>query len=147
MTPLEFLVPIGALESVAWALPYAILALVLTTFLTRHQAHKRHKQAADDEGAEALERFTSHVVVSVLLIVACFLFMVVHPHGGMVISVLVLGMVVSDFFEFEARIVEARNDMALEAPKSAIVASLVALLYALYQALFWVIKEPWEAVI
>lgn len=146
MTPLEFLVPIGALESVAWVLPYAILALVLATFVTRHQAHQRHKQAASD-GADALERYTPHVAVSVLLVVACFLYMVVHPHGGMVISVLALGMVVSDFFEFEARLVEARNDLELEAPKSAIVASLVALLYALYQSVFWVIKGPWEAIV
>jgi hypothetical protein len=146
MTPLEFVVPLGALESVAGALPYAILVLLLATFVTRHQAHDRHKQAAR-EGAEALERYTPHVAISVLLVFACFLYMVVHPHGGMVLSILVLGMVVSDFFEFEARQVEARNEMALELPKSAIIASFVALLYALYQSLFWVIKGPWEAVV
>jgi len=73
--------------------------------------------------------------------------MIIHPHGGMVISVLVLGMVIADFFEFEARLVEVRNDMALEAPKSAIAAAAVALLYAAYQAVFWVIKGPWETVI
>ncbi|MEF8827237.1 MAG: hypothetical protein V5A27_13000 [Halapricum sp.] len=146
MTPLEFVVPLGALESVAGVLPYAVLALLLATFVTRHQAHDRHKRAAH-EGAEALERYTPHVAISVLLVFVCFLYMVVHPHGGMVLSILVLGMVVSDFFEFEARQVEARNDMALELPKSAIIASFVALLYALYQSLFWVIKGPWEAVV
>lgn len=146
MTPLEFLVPLGALESAAWILPYGILALVLASFLTRHQAHSRHKQAAG-EGPEAMERYTPHVAVSVLLVLVSFLYMVVHAHGGMVISVLVLGMVVSDFFEFEARQVEARNEMELEAPKSAIFASLVALLYALYQSLFWVIQGPFEAIV
>jgi len=146
MTLLEFLVPIGALDSIAGVLPYVVMLLVVATFLTRHRAHETHKSAVDD-GAESLEPYTPHVVVSALLVAASFLYMIVHPHGGMVISVLTLGMVVSDFFEFEARQVEARNGMELEAPKSAIVASVVALLYALYQALFWVIKGPWSAVI
>ncbi|MFB6220440.1 MAG: hypothetical protein ABEH90_03290 [Halolamina sp.] len=146
MTLLEFVVPLGALESVAGALPYAILVLLLATFVTRRQAHSNHKEAARED-PEALERYTPHIAVSMLLVLGCFLYMIVHPHGGMVLSVLVLGMVVSDFFEFEARLVEARNGMELEAPKSAIVASLVALLYALYQSLFWVIKGPWEAVV
>lgn len=146
MTPLEFLVPLGALESVAGVLPYVILVLVVGSFLTRHRAHQTHKRAAD-EGVEAVERYTPHSALSILLVLACFLYMVVRPHGGMVISILVLGMVVADFFEFEARLVEVRNDMELEAPKSAIAASGLALLYAAFQALFWVIKEPWETVI
>jgi len=146
MTPLEFLVPLGALESVAGVLPYVILVLVVGSFLTRHRAHQSHKRAAE-EGAEAVERYTPHTALSILLVLASFLYMVVRPHGGMVISVLVVGMVIADFFEFEARLVEARNDMELEAPKSAIAASFVALLYAAFQALFWIIKEPWETVI
>jgi len=146
MTPLEFLVPLGALESVAGALPYVILVLIVGSFLTRHQAHQAHKRAASD-GVEAMNRYTPHSALLILLVLASFLYMIVHPHAGMVISVLVVGMVVADFFEFEARLVEARNDMALEAPKSAIAAASVALLYAAYQAVFWVIKGPWEAVI
>ncbi|AEN07217.1 hypothetical protein [Halolamina sp.] len=146
MTPLEFLVPLGALESVGGALPYIILVLVVGSFLTRHQAHQAHKRAARD-GVEAMERYTPHSALSIMLVLACFLYMIIHPHGGMVISVLVLGMVIADFFEFEARLVEVRNDMALEAPKSAIAAAAVALLYAAYQAVFWVIKGPWETVI
>lgn len=146
MTPLEFLVPLGALESVAGALPYVILVLVVGSFLTRHRAHQTHKRAAS-EGVEAVERYTPHVVLSALLVLVCFLYMIVHPHAGMVISVLALGMILADFFEFEARLVEVRNDMELEAPKSAIAASFLALLYASYQALFWVIKGPWSAII
>ena len=125
MTPLEFLVPLGALESVAGVLPYVILVLVLGSFLTRHRAHQTHKRAADD-GVDAVERYTPHSALSI---------------------VLVLGMVVADFFEFEARLVEVRNDMELEAPKSAIGASVLALTYAAFQALFWIIKEPWEMII
>jgi ABC-type transport system involved in cytochrome c biogenesis permease subunit len=146
MTPLEFLVPLGALESVAGVLPYVILVLVLGSFLTRHRAHQTHKRAADD-GVDAVERYTPHSALSIVLVLVSFLYMVVRPHGGMVISVLVLGMVVADFFEFEARLVEVRNDMELEAPKSAIGASVLALTYAAFQALFWIIKEPWEMII
>lgn len=147
MTPLQFAVPVGALESVSWALPYVILALVLVNFVTRYLAHSSHKRAADDDDAETLDRYTPHVAISAVLVLVCFLYTVVEPHSGMVISVLVVGTVVTDFFEFEARLVEARNNMAIEAPKAAIAASFVALLYALYISLFWVIKEPWEAVI
>jgi hypothetical protein len=146
MTPLEFLVPLGALESVGGALPYIILVLVIGSFLTRHRAHQVHKRDADD-GVEAMSRYTPHSALSILLVLASFLYLIIHPHAGMVISVLVIGMVIADFFEFEARLVEVRNDMALEAPKSAIGAAFVALLYASYEAVFWVIKGPWETII
>ena len=146
MTPLEFLVPIEALESVAGVLPYVVLVLVLANLLTRHLAHRNHRRDANDDDAE-LSHYTPHVVVTALLVVASFLFMVFHAHGGMVLSALVVGMVVADFFEFEARRVEARNGLPIEAPKSAIAASFVVLLYALFQSLFWIIKGPWEQII
>ena len=146
MTPLEFLVPLEALEAVAGVLPYVVLVLVLANLVTRQLAHRTHKREADDDDAE-LSLYTPHVAVSALLVVASFLYMVFYPHGGMVMSVLVVGMVVSDFFEFEARQVEVRNGLPLEAPKSAIAASFVVLLYALFQSLFWVIKGPWEQII
>lgn len=145
MTPLEFLVPIEALEAVAGVLPYVVLVLVLANLVTRHLAHRQHKRAYRDDAE--LSHYTPHVVVTTLLVLASFLYMIVHPHGGMVLSVLIVGMVVSDFFEFEARQVEARNGLSIEAPKSAIAASFVVLLYALYQSLFWVIKGPWEQII
>jgi len=61
--------------------------------------------------------------------------------------VLVLGAVITDFFEFESRKVEARRDIPLERPKGAIVAVVLLAMYASYQALFWIIKSPWEAVV
>lgn len=142
MTPLQ--AP-GSLEALAGVVPYVVLVLVLANLLTRHLAHRSHKRAA--ENGDEVTRYTPHVGVSLLLVLASFLFLVAEPHGGMVMTVLVLGMVVSDFFEFEARLVEARNDLAIEAPKSAIAASVVVLLYALFQSLFWIIKKPWESVI
>lgn len=142
MTPLQAL---GAIEAVAWVLPYVVLVLVLANLLTRHLAHRSHRRAAESD--EEITHYTPHVVVSMLLVLASFVFMILEPHGGMVMTVLVAGMVVSDYFEFEARLVEVRNDMAIEMPKSAIVASAVVLLYALFQSVFWVIEGPWNSVI
>ena len=146
MTPLQFAVPVGALESVSGALPYVILALVLVNFATRHRAFSSYKRAAND-GADTLDRYTPHVVVSAVLVLVCLLYLVIEPHSGMVISVLAIGTVVADFFEFEARNVEARNNLDVERPKGAITVSILALLYAAFLALFWVIKGPWESVI
>jgi hypothetical protein len=146
MTPLQFAVPVGALESVAGELPYVILALLLVSFVTRHLRHSRHERAAEQD-ADTLSRFTPHVAVSALLVLASFLYMVVEPHSGMVISVLVTGTLVTDFFEFEARSVELRNNLGIERPKAAITASLLTLLYALYISLFWVIQDQWDAII
>lgn len=135
----------GSLEALAGVVPYVVLVLVLANLLTRQLAHRSHKRAAAN--GEEVTHYTPHVGVSLLLVLASFLFLVAEPHGGMVMTVLVVGMVLSDFFEFEARLVEARNDMPIEAPKSAIVASFVVLLYALFQSLFWVIKGPWSSVV
>ncbi|NHX35719.1 MULTISPECIES: DUF7313 family protein [Halolamina] len=146
MTPLQFAVPIGALESISGAFPYVILGLVVANLLTRHLAYRRYKRAAEG-GADTLSRYTPHVAVSALAILVSLLYLVIEPHSGMVISVLVVGTFVADVFEFEARQVEARNNLEIEKPKGAITASVVALLYALYIALFWVIEGPWEAIV
>ncbi|WP_049980926.1 DUF7313 family protein [Halolamina rubra] len=146
MTPLQFAVPIGALESFSGAFPYVILALVVANLLTRHLAYRSYKRAAEN-GADALDRYTPHMTISALAILASLLYLVIEPHSGMVISTLVVGTFVADIFEFEARQVEARNNLEIEKPKGAITASVVALLYAMYLALFWVIQGPWEAVI
>ncbi|MFW5896287.1 MAG: DUF7313 family protein [archaeon] len=146
MSLLQFAAPIGAIESVSGELPYVILALVLVNLVTRHLAHRRHKQLAAD-GAESMSRFGPHVAVSAVLVFVCFLFMVVEPHSGMVISVLAVGTVLADFFEFEARLVEARNNLEIEAPKAAITTSIVTLLYAAYLALFWIVREQWTSIV
>jgi hypothetical protein len=56
-------------------------------------------------------------------------------------------MVITDFFEYESRLVEARQELQFERPKAAIAASVLVVLYAGYLALFWIIKGPFEAVI
>ena len=126
---------------------YVLLVLVLANFGTRLLAHREHESQYEEGGAEAITRHPAHVASNMLLIVTAFFYMTIAHHGGMVMSVLVLGAVITDFFEFESRKVEARRDIPLERPKGAIVAVVLVAMYASYQALFWVIKGPWSAVV
>ena len=148
MHALQFVVPLGALESVADVLPYVVLVLVLANMVTRLLAHRSHVRQADEgDDDDALSRYVPHSATNVLLVLASFAYMIVHPHSGMVLSVLVLGMFIADFFEFEARRVEARNEMPIESPKGALGASVLVLLYAAYLSLFFIIAPVWNAII
>ncbi|UIP00676.1 hypothetical protein Hbl1158_04775 [Halobaculum sp. CBA1158] len=147
-SPLEFLVPLGALESVAGVLPYVILVVVLANIGTRLLAQWNFERAAEEgDGDEALSRYLPHEATNFLMMALAFAFMIVEPHGGMVLSVLVVGTVVADFFEYESRRVEARNDMALDKPKGAIVASGLVVVYAGYQAFFFLIEPLWGQIV
>jgi hypothetical protein len=115
---------------------------------TRFLAHRTHvQQAKEGEDDEELSRYAPHTATTVLLVLASFAFLVVAPHGGMVMSVLVLGVFMADFFEFESRKVEARNALEMERPKAALTASFIALLYASFQSLFFVIEPIWTAIV
>ena len=123
-----------------------ILVLVLANFVTRKVAHDRHKQQAEDD-PDAVSRFLPHEAMNVVLVVAAFYYMTVDPHPGTVLSVLVLGLFLTDFFEFESRKVEARREIPLERPKGAIVAGLLALSYAGYKTVFFIIEGPFDAIV
>lgn len=110
---------------------YIVLILVILNLITRYFAHEQYVTQAE-EGADAISRHSFHEATNVLVVVASFYYLTVHHHSGLVLSVLVLGMVISDLFEFESRKVEARNDFALEPPKGAIVISLLVAVYAAY---------------
>jgi hypothetical protein len=146
MQPLQFAVPLDALEAVGDVLPHVILVLVLANMATRALSHRRHVKQAP-EGEDALSRFLPHTLANVVLVLASFAYMIVEPHAGMVLSVLVVGMFLADFFEYESRKVEVRNELSVEAPKGAITASLVVLLYAAYQSLFFVVAPVWNAIV
>lgn len=126
---------------------YVLIALVVANLLTRQLAHRRHVSQYKSDGAEAITRLTAHTVTNVLLVVTSFFYMTLAAHGGMVMSVLVLGAVITDFFEFESRKVEARRGLDLDRPNGAIFASFLVFLYAAYQSLFWLIAAPWDAII
>ncbi|WP_276271291.1 DUF7313 family protein [Haloarcula litorea] len=126
---------------------YVLFALVLANFATRALAHRNHVSEYEDGGAESVSRYLPHEAMNVLLVVVSFFYTTLAQHGGMVMSTLVLGLVITDFFEFESRKVEARRDLDLERPKGSLVAAVVVFLYAGFQALFWVIEAPWSAVV
>ncbi|WP_318566746.1 DUF7313 family protein [Salinigranum marinum] len=147
MQPLQFLVPLDPLVAAESIIPFVVLALVVANMVTRLLAHRTHVRQAEEGDDELVSRYTPHTVTTVLLILTSFAFLIVAPHGGMVMSVLVLGVFLADFFEFESRKVEARNEMTIERPKAALTASFVALLYAGFQSLFFVVEPIWTAII
>jgi hypothetical protein len=146
MQPLQFVVPVGALDALEPYIAHVVLALVVVNMLTRLRAHSAHASQVED-GADELRRHRPHSLSTVALVLASFVFLLVEPHGGMVMSVIAVGVFLADFFEFESRQVEARNDMTFERPKSAVAASMLALLYAGYQSLFFLIQPVWNAIV
>jgi hypothetical protein len=144
MDPTTMLGPLDMLEPV---IEYVILGLVVANVGARLLEHRSHVAQAADGGAEAIARGTARVGTNLLLVLASFYYTTVHPHGGTIMSILVLTMVLSDVFEFEARKVEARKEETLDVPKAAIGASGLVLLYAAYQALFFVIEPVWSAIV
>jgi len=138
----------GPIDSLlAPVIEWVVLVLVLANLATRAVAHRSHVEQAAESGAEAIERHAAHQAVTILLVLASFYLMTVQYHAGMILSTLVLGMVITDFFEFEARKVEAREDRELERPKGALFASVMVVAYAGYISLFFVIEPLWNAVI
>ncbi|WP_418282410.1 DUF7313 family protein [Halorubrum sp. DTA98] len=145
MDPLQFLVPLDWLTVVGPMLPFAILVMAVANLATRHVQHKRHV----DQGrtGDDVDRFTPHAFTNIGLVLLTFLYTLQAPVGGTILGVLVVTMLIADLFELEARSVEARNDMPIEAPKSAIVASALVVLYAAYYALFFLVDDLVGAII
>ncbi len=126
---------------------FILLGLVIVTMVTRLLAHRAHVSQARDGGAEAMSRYLPHEIASAVLILGSFYYTTVARHGGIVLSMLVLGTFLTDFFEFESRKVEARKDGELERPKAAVIGSLFVLSYAAYQTLFYVIAPVWNSIV
>jgi membrane protein required for beta-lactamase induction len=133
MDPLQFLVPLDWLAVVGPALPFAILVLALANVATRHRAHATHVEQAAD--ADSVDRYFPHVFTTVGLVLMSFLFTLVQPTGGAIISIVAATVLLADVFEFEARNVEARNELEIERPKSSIAASSIVVIYAVYYSL------------
>ena len=145
MPPVSLFGPLDAL--LGDSIEYVLLGLVLVNLLTRVLAHRTHVTTAEDGGADTMSRYLPHTASNVLLVLASFYYLTLHHHAGLVTSVLVLGLFITDFFEFEARKVEARRDIPIERPKGAIAASLLTLTYVAYQSLFFIIAPAWGAVV
>lgn len=122
----------GAIDTVlAPIAEYVVLVLVLVNMTTRLLGHRSHVRQAKD-GEEDIDRYRVHDVSNVLLLLATFYLLTIDHHPGFILGTLVIGTVVSDVFEFESRLVEARQGWDLEAPKAAILGSVLVLLYAAY---------------
>lgn len=152
MPPVNIFGPVDALLGVelgvgeVLVIEAVIFALIVINFLTRRIAHSRHVSQAE-EGADAVSRFLPHQILNVVLLIATFYYMTVEYHSGMIMTALVVGLVLTDFFEFEARKVEARRGVPLDRPKGSLVASLIVLAYAGYQALFFLLAGPVSTII
>lgn len=142
MDPSTMLGPIDFLKPI---IEYLVLILVVANMATRHREHQYLLDQVKDD-VEELTRYRPHVASNVALILATFYFLSTDYHGGVVLSILVIGMFISDFFEFEARQVQVRNDRDLEVPKASIIASGVVFLYAFYLSLFFVIEPAWRLI-
>lgn len=149
MHPLTLFGPIDALLGGEHhpAILYVLIVLAVANVITRVIAHRSHVRQAKEGGAEAISQHPAHIVTSILLILGSFYLATVKLHGGIVLSVLVVGMFVTDLFALEARRVEARNDRSLDRPNGAIVASVLVVLYAGYSSLFFVIAPVWNAIV
>lgn len=126
---------------------YILLVLLLANMGARVLEFKQHEEQAQSGDWKDITRHPLRVATSFLLIVGSFYYLTVHQHGGMVFAILVLGIFITDLFEFESRQVEVRQGVDLDRPFGSISASALALLYILYQTLFFVIAPVWNAII
>lgn len=140
---------VGPLDSfVGPYIEHILLVLAIATMATRLIQHSRNEDEAEEgDDEDALTRHPLHWALMGLLVVASFYYTTLHHHGGIVLSTLVLGAFITDFFEFEARRVEIREGHEFDKPKGAIVASLLVLLYAAYQSIFVYIQPFWNAIV
>lgn len=125
---------------------YVLVALAVLTLLTRILQHNSIKRQVQS-GAEDLDRSLLHFLTMGVFVLAALYYTTLHQHSGVVISTLVVGTFIADFFEFEARNVEAREGHDIEKPKGATVVALTALLYAAYLSLFFLIEPYWNMVV
>jgi len=146
MEPLSLLGPVDTIF--ADIIEYVVFALVLVNMGTRWWAYRDYrKQAQSDDHDEELSRNWVHEASNVALVLGSFYLLSLHHHAGIVLSTLVLGLFLTDFFEFEAKEVELRTDEELSSPKGAMTASFVVLLYAGYLSLFFVVEPFWNAIV
>lgn len=137
----------GPLDTVLGpVIDHVLLGLAVVNVGTRKRAADVYRRQAAD-GADTLSRYTPHVLSTWLLVLTSLYYLTLHHHAGFVSATLALGLFLTDFFEFEARQLEVREDRPLERPKGAIAASSILVLYAAYQSLFFVVAPVWNAVI
>jgi hypothetical protein len=126
----------GQLDALHTFIEPVLLALVVANMATRFFAHNRHVEQYENGGAEAISRFLPHEITNVLLMLGSFYYLTVNHHGGMIMSMFVAGLLITDLFEFESRKVEARRELSLDRPKASLSLWTLSLLYLGFQMLF-----------
>lgn len=126
---------------------YVLLVLAVVSMATRHLQHSANTEQAQSDEDPELSRHAAHSVTMGVLLLASFYYTTLHHHSGIVLTTLVIGAFITDFFEFEARRVEVREGHEFERPKAAIVASVLVLLYAGYQSVFVYIQPFWTRIV
>lgn len=144
MLPLQLETIDGALAA---AIPFVVFVLALINVVTRVLAHRSHVSQADEHGADGIERYPPHTATTLALVLATFYYILVDLHVGIPLAAFALTAFIADFFEYEARLVEARTDQPLEAPKAAIGASLFVAVYAGFIAVVTLVGSFWSPVI
>lgn len=145
MQPLSLFGPVDTvLEPV---IGYVVLVLLLVNMGTRLYAHRKTVKQSRDADADDLSRPLLHVATNLLLLTATFYYLTLHHHAGIVLSSLVVGLVLTDYFEFDATLVQIREGREIEPPKASVGASVLVFLYIAYLTLFFLIKPFWNAVI
>jgi hypothetical protein len=149
MNPLSLFGPVDAVlgSGEPPLIVYVLVVLAVLNLATRAISHRANVSQADEGGADAIKQHPAHIATTILLILGSFYLGTVELHSGMVLSVLVVGMFITDFFELEARRVEVRNDREISQPKAAVAASVLVVLYAAYISVFFVIAPLWNAVV
>lgn len=125
---------------------YVLFALILINVIARGIEYGQiRKQAAD--GVDAISRNPLRVATNFLLVIGGFYYLSVDRTGGLMVSLFVVGLFLTDFFEFEARNVEARQEIDIERPWAAIGISVFALLYIAFKAFFYLVAPFWNSIV
>jgi len=133
MDPLQFLVPLGWIETIGPIAPIGILVLVLANIGTRILENR--KQAYQLEQDEPLTRHPLNTITTMGIVTLGLLFVLYRPISGMIMMIAIFGLFVADVFEYEGRQVEADNDLEFEWPKATLLAAGLTVIYAMYYAL------------
>lgn len=137
----------GPLDLLYPYIEFVLLGLVVVNAVTRRLAYDSYREQNDEGGADAIERYRPHTVANVVLLLGAFYYTTVSFEAGALLSVMVVGLVLTELFEFEARLVEARKESPLERPNGALAAWGLVAVYVAYRSLFFVVEPAWQALV
>lgn len=150
MSALSLLGPIDVLATEVVSgvrlIEFLLLGLVIGNVIARGLAHRDLTKRAREDDAETLSRNRLLEGANIALVLASFYYITVELRPGIVFTTLVLGLFLTDFFEFEARLVEMRTEAPIERPKGSLAASIFVFGYIAYQSLFFLIEPLWSII-